>query len=385
MGCRALVLTRIPPLFIYDTLCHRPMLNIVLGNSDHLVISDAILADHGVFWAAGNCFPVIQKYPGASAKGILVSGLTAADIENLDYYEGGFKFELAACKVTVGDGFRAAQIYLPGEGAREPGQPWCLGDWIAKWSAISLRAADEIMGSRGSVSAAEIASRFSQIMQRAASGVRAVSNENPFRVRSDFDRSKVREFNKSRPYMNFFAIEEQEVSYTKFDGTMSEKVARAAFIGGDAVIVLPYDPVRDRVMIIEQFRFGLFVRGDTRPWSLEAIAGRIDAGETPQETAHREAQEETGLDIRKLLPIAQYYPSPGAVTEYLYSFIGLAELPDEAAGIGGLSSEAEDIKSHILEFADLMALIFSGEVEDGQLILSAMWLAGQRDLIRQNA
>ncbi len=94
------------------------------------------------------------------------------------------------------------------------------------------------------------------------------------------------------PYTWFFGVEEADLRFRRFDGSLSPQVTRAAFISGDAVTVLPYDPVRDCVMLVEQFRFGPYARGDTNPWSLEPIAGRIDAGESPQTAARREAQEE---------------------------------------------------------------------------------------------
>ena len=187
---------------------------------------------------------------------------------------------------------------------------------------------------------------------------------------------------RSEPYARFFALEEQDLRFRRFDGQLSAPVNRAAFVSGDAVTVLPYDPVRDRVLLVEQFRFSPFVRGDANPWQLEAIAGRIDPGETPEAAAIREGQEEAGLRLDRLLPIGNYYPSPGAVTEYLYSYLGLVDLPDSAAGVFGLASEAEDIRAHLVGFDDLMALCASGEVANAPLLLSALWLARERPGLR---
>jgi ADP-ribose pyrophosphatase len=187
---------------------------------------------------------------------------------------------------------------------------------------------------------------------------------------------------RSEPYTGFFAIEEQDLRFRRFDGSLSAPVHRAAFVSGDAVTVLPYDPLRDRVLVVEQFRFSPFVRGDANPWQLEAIAGRIDAGETPEQAAIREGQEEAGLRLDRLVPIANYYPSPGAVTEYLYSYLALVDLPDDAAGVFGLASEAEDIRAHLVSFDDLMAACASGEVANAPLLLSALWLARERPALR---
>jgi len=160
-------------------------------------------------------------------------------------------------------------------------------------------------------------------------------------------------------------------------------VLRAAFVSGDAVTVLPYDPKRDRVLVIEQFRVGPFARGDGQPWLLEAITGRIDPGETPEEAGRREAMEEAGLVLQALLPVAQYYSSPGAKSEFLHSFVALCDLPDDAAGVFGVRGEAEDIRGHLIGLDALMALVASGEVNVGPLVLTALWLQHESPRLRR--
>jgi len=190
---------------------------------------------------------------------------------------------------------------------------------------------------------------------------------------------------RTEPYAGFFAVEEQDLRFRRFDGTLSDPVNRATFVAGDAVTVLPYDPVRDRVLLVEQFRVGPHLRGDANPWQLEAIAGRIDPGETVEATAIREAKEEAGIEINRLLPIAGYYPTPGAVTEFLYSYLALVDLPDSAIGTFGLATESEDIRVHLVSFDLLMALCASGEVGNAPTLLSALWLARERPALRAAA
>lgn len=120
-------------------------------------------------------------------------------------------------------------------------------------------------------------------------------------------------------HAGFFALDLWHLRHRRFDGEMSPRLTREVFVAGDAVTVLPYDPVRDRVLLVEQLRMGPLGRGDPLPWQLEAIAGRIDPGETPEDAARREAIEEAGLVLGCLKKVAEYYPTPGAVTEYLYS------------------------------------------------------------------
>ncbi|MCB2136465.1 MAG: NUDIX domain-containing protein, partial [Rhodobacteraceae bacterium] len=184
-------------------------------------------------------------------------------------------------------------------------------------------------------------------------------------------------------YANYFSVEEYDLQFRRFDGSMSTVVNRAIFLSGDAAVVLPYDPRRDRVLVIEQFRMGPFARGDNNPWLIEAVAGRVDGGETPEEAARREAMEEAGLELFDLIPAKHYYPSPAAMGEYLYTYVGLTDLPDDAAGIGGLPGEAEDIRAHILPFERLMSLVESGEIDNAPLILLAYWLDRHRSAMRE--
>ncbi len=187
---------------------------------------------------------------------------------------------------------------------------------------------------------------------------------------------------RSQPYEGFFAVEEQELRHRRFDGSFSAPLHRTAFVSGDVVTVLPYDPLRDRVLLVEQFRFAPHVRGDANPWKLEAVAGRIDAGETPEQAARREAREEAGLVLDQLVPIAEYYPSPGAFVEYIYSYLAVVDLPDSAAGQFGLLDEAEDIRAHLVPFEQLQDLCQSGEIDNAPLLLSVLWLGGRRGALR---
>ena len=139
------------------------------------------------------------------------------------------------------------------------------------------------------------------------------------------------------------------------------------------------------MLLVEQFRAGPHHRGDPQPWQLEPIAGRIDPGETPEAAARREAVEEAGLHLGPLIEVARYYPTPGICTEFLYSYLALTDLPDGAAGVFGLTEEAEDIRGHLVSFDHLMALVASGEAGNAPLILTALWLQRERAGLRQRA
>ncbi|MCI2398523.1 gamma-glutamylcyclotransferase [Aliiroseovarius subalbicans] len=369
-------------LFFYGTLRHAPLLALVLG-ADAPAAQQATLPGHEVLWAEGECFPMIRKTTGATAQGVLVQGLDDAALARLNFYEGGFDYALEDVTVRLGGTDVVAQVYFPAPGLWTPGAPWSLEDWVRDWGAMTLHAADEVMSYFGQVPAEEVARRFSMIRTRAASRARAEASAAPTTLRSALGDGDVAVTDARRPYSNFFTLEEHDLSFRRFNGAMSASVNRAGFLGGDAVTVLPYDPVRDRVLVIEQFRVGPHLRGDPHPWVLEPIAGRIDAGESPQDAARREGLEEAGLEMQALEHIADYYPSPGAVSEFLYSYVGLADLPDSAAGLGGVDHEQEDIRSHVISFDRLMELVTSGEAGCGPLVLSALWLGQNRDRLRR--
>lgn len=186
------------------------------------------------------------------------------------------------------------------------------------------------------------------------------------------------------PHFGYFSVEAWTVSHRRHDGGRTPPVTREVFVMGDAVIVLPWDPVRDRVLVVDQFRIGPAARGEAQAWVLEPIAGRIDPGETPESTAIREAAEEAGLplDPARLHAGPHHYPSPGAVSEYLYAYVAETDLPDGCAGIGGLASEAEDIRGHLLPRAELTAMAREGRLASGPLTLLTLWLDAEAPRLR---
>lgn len=369
--------------FLYGTLCHAPLLEVVLGRVPSM--RPARLPGHAVRWAAGESFPMVLREAEAAADGVLIDLANPLEAARLDFYEGGFGYGVHEVRVAQ-DGRRLpAAVYLPRPGQWQPGPEWSLEAWRARWAGIAVDAARAFMADFGRRRPEHVVARYPMLLGRASARLRADGARGPATLRLDARAGDVEAVARRDPYANFFAVEEHVLRFRRFDGTMSDPVTRAAFVMGDAVTVLPYDPGRDRVLVVEQFRAGVWARGDGQPWSLEPIAGRIDPGETPEDAGRREAQEEARLELGAFLPVANYYPSPGAVTEYLFTYVALADLPDGAAGVAGLAEEAEDIRAHVLPFERLMALIDSGEVQNGPLILTALWLSRQRERLRAGA
>ena len=198
----------------------------------------------------------------------------------------------------------------------------------------------------------------------------------------NFNHTSVSSHAKTSVYEGFFSVEEHDLSYSKFDGTQSKVVTRGAIISSEAVIVLPYDPSNDRILLVEQFRTGPYVRGDKSPWVLEPIAGLIESNETPEEAGLRETEEEACLKLKHLELVAQSYPSPGISTEFFHQYIGIASLPETTDLISGLKSESEDIRSHIFCFTEFLEMVNKGKINVGPAILLGLWLSNNRERLK---
>ncbi len=362
--------------FFYGTLCHPPLLAAVLGRA--VPAEPAYLPGFSVLAEASGRFPLLRADPAGRAPGVLVRGLSAADRARLDDYAASFAFDAELHPV----GGTQAVVYVPPPGRRQPGGAWDLAAWAARLGPAAVATAADVMAALARGEPAErVRARYPQMLARGASRVRAAAG-GPTEVRRAMAPGDVAVACADQPWAGFFAVDRYDLAFRRFGGGMSPVVERTVFISADAVTVLPYDPVRDRVLMIEQFRPGPFARGDAQCWSLEAIAGRIDPGETPEAAARREAVEEAGLTLGPMHRVAGYYPSPAGKSEYLYSYVALTDLPDGIAGVHGVEGEAEDIRGHLVPFDSLMALVQSGEIANAPLILTAFWLALNRDRLR---
>ncbi|WP_157968942.1 NUDIX domain-containing protein [Tropicimonas sp. IMCC34011] len=319
--------------------------------------------------------PVCLRRADGSVGGVLAE-LTGDAAQRLATYVALFGAEFRELRV----GGEAALAPLNEEA---PLRSHDATSWARRLGPIAPLAAEEALAALAAGVPADVVSgRYAKLMVRAQARANARNGTPPATTRRARSQGDLVIEGWRQPYANFFAVEEYDIDHVRFDGTRSGRLERAVFVSGDAVTVLPYDPARDRVLLVEQIRLGPLGRGDPNPWTLEPIAGRLDGGETPGTTARREAEEEAGLALTELIPCGRYYPSPGAKSEFVYSYIGLADLPDGAGGLGGAAEEAEDIRAHVLSFDRLMSLIESGEAQTGPLIISALRLAALRPLLR---
>ncbi len=371
-------------LFFYGTLCHVPLLEVVLDRpAERIDVVNAVLPGYGAWWVKDHSFPMIAAAAEMQAEGILVRGLNAQDVARLDYYEGGFDFALVDLSVTHAGGCTVAQVYFP---AREwqPGPRWSLSGWADRWGAMTVSAAREVMVQFGHKPVAEVQALWPFFCARACAQQLAAKAA-PQTLRSCMTRDDVNILRYRPGYNGFFQIKAFDLNHRRFDGSQSDPLSREAYVAFDAALVLPYDPVTDQVMLIEQLRFGPLHRGDPAPWVLEPIAGLVDAGENPVDCARREAVEEAGLTLSDLRPMPKVYPSPGYTTEFFHCFLGVCTLKKRDEGINGVAEENEDIRSHVISFDAAMGLIDSGEINVGPLVMMLLWLARHRADLRAAA
>ena len=181
-------------------------------------------------------------------------------------------------------------------------------------------------------------------------------------------------------FQGYFKVGRYFFRQSLFQGGQSPIIRREVFERGHAAAVLPYDPQRDEVVLIRQFRAGTFVAG-RHPWNWETVAGIIEEGETPEALVRREAVEEANLEIRDLIPLYTIMASPGASSETCVLFVGRADTSN-AGGVFGLESEGENILVKVVSFAEARAMLDRGDIDNAPALIALQWLALHRDEIR---
>lgn len=188
----------------------------------------------------------------------------------------------------------------------------------------------------------------------------------------EYRREHVEVVDHQRCFDGFFAIDTLRLRHKRFDGHWSGTFTRELFERGEAVCVLLFDPDNDCVVLAEQFRIGA-LQDDRSPWLLELVAGIVEPGEHYHEVAARETQEEAGCEFYRLLPICNYWVSPGGTSERVQLYCGLIH-SDGVAGIHGLEAENEDIRLHTLSFDQAYRAVESGEINNAATIMALQWL-----------
>ncbi|AZG34903.1 MULTISPECIES: ADP-ribose diphosphatase [Shewanella] len=183
-------------------------------------------------------------------------------------------------------------------------------------------------------------------------------------------------------YKGFFQLDEYTFKHKLFKGGWSGEVRREVFERGHAVVVIPYDPIRDEIVLIEQIRVPALATTKSI-WLLELVAGIIEPGELPEKVAERELAEEAGLSLLGLTFINSYLVSPGGTTERFHLFLGQVDAT-KAAGIHGLEHENEDIRVHVVSREQAYKWVNNGRIDNAATVLGIQWLMLNYQQIRDS-
>ncbi len=185
---------------------------------------------------------------------------------------------------------------------------------------------------------------------------------------------------KSEPkYEGFFKVDLCHIQHETYEGGNVE-VKRELFHRGDAVAVLMYDPSKDKIVLLEQFRVGA-IDDDNGPWLIEIVAGMVEENETITDVARRECLEESGLTVHSFEAVHSFYSSPGGCSEKIHIMCALVD-SDQATGIHGVDNEGEDIKVFVIDYDELHDLMTSGKICAAIPLIALQWLQLNRERLR---
>ena len=189
-----------------------------------------------------------------------------------------------------------------------------------------------------------------------------------------------------RAWSGRFAVDVFRFRHRRFDGTMSEPRPWELWRRGRAVAMIPYDPVTDTVVLIEQFRFPAYAAG-IGPVLVELPAGLLEDGEEPEAAMRRELREEMRLEAGEMLRIGAYLLTAGGSDEMLELYVGRVTAPphgpDGIAGHAGAEDEGEDIRTRVWPADQAIALALSGETPNSITTIGLLWLAAKRNDLRK--
>jgi len=180
----------------------------------------------------------------------------------------------------------------------------------------------------------------------------------------------------------FFRMDHLHLRHRLFAGGWSPVLSREIMLRPPVAAVIPYDPVADKAVLLEQFRGGMYLAGDAHPWSIEIVAGIIEAGESAEEMARRETLEETGCTVARLEKIIDFYPNPGGCSEFVSLFCGEVSSAG-AGGIHGVPAEGEDIRVFTQSTDKIMDLVASSAIDNSIGIIGVQWLVANRSALRK--
>ena len=192
------------------------------------------------------------------------------------------------------------------------------------------------------------------------------------------DEGRVRLVAKETVWKRFIHLQTLVFDQTTADGRVT-RLNREVHDHGSAAAILLFDPQKDAIVLVRQFRPAAFVNGDPS-FMLEVPAGLID-DDQPDEAIRREAMEETGYAVKDVQYLFETYASPGTLTEKVALFYARIDLNEKAGLGGGLDTEGEDIEVLSIPLDEAFGMITTGEISDAKTIILLQWAMLNRGIL----
>lgn len=178
-----------------------------------------------------------------------------------------------------------------------------------------------------------------------------------------------------------FPLQRVVFRFRRFDGAWSGALTWELWRRGGAVCVLPYDPWRDEVGLIEQFRLPALAAG-LDPMMIEAPAGLLEPGEDVTEAGARETREETGLAADRFEQVGRFLLMQGGCDEQCSFAVGRVRIPEGAAGEHGLDSEHEATRLVVMPAEAAFAMLAENRIRNAPTALVLLYLQLHRARLR---
>ncbi|AOW20286.1 NUDIX domain-containing protein [Urechidicola croceus] len=166
---------------------------------------------------------------------------------------------------------------------------------------------------------------------------------------------------------NWYTLNKVSFEYLNNNGEW-EKQERESYDHGNGAAILLYNTKKKTVILTKQFRMPSYLNGNDDGMSIEVCAGLLD-GDSPEECAIKEAEEESGYRVKNIKKVCSSYMSPGAVTGIVHMFIAKYSDCMKVSEGGGLEEETENIEVLELSFTDALKMVETGEIMDGKTII----------------
>jgi len=166
---------------------------------------------------------------------------------------------------------------------------------------------------------------------------------------------------------NWYKLDKIDFEYQLKNGSWQNQL-RECYDRGDGAAILLYNSIQKTVILTKQFRMPSYLNGNSDGMMIEVCAGLLDADD-PLTCIKKEAEEETGYQIKNPVKLFEIFSTPGAVTEKIHYFIAEYSHEMKIGEGGGLEEETEEIEVLEMDFDKALSMISTGEICDAKTII----------------